>query len=48
MNCSVFKNQIIWNNVGEVAIQSGIFAASVYSCALLRQVMRSFTGVSLL
>jgi len=46
MNCNAFKDQIIWNNVGEVAIQSGIMALSVYQSTLLRQVMRSFTGVS--
>ncbi|MDF2631992.1 MAG: hypothetical protein K0Q85_588 [Caproiciproducens sp.] len=48
MNCSVFKDEIIWNNIGEVAIQTGIKSLSLYNCALLRQAIRSFTGVSLL
>ena len=46
MNGSVFKSSIIWNNIGEVAIQNGKMSLSVYHYALLRRVMRSFTGVS--
>jgi hypothetical protein len=47
MNSGVFKRSIIWNNIGEVAIQNGKIGLSVYHYALLRRrVIRSFTGVS--
>lgn len=48
MNHSVFKKSILWNSIGEVAIQTGKIVLSVYNCALLRHPIRLFTGDTLL
>jgi hypothetical protein len=34
------KNSGIWQNIGEVAVQTGILALSVHSYALLRRNLR--------
>ena len=48
MNLTVFKNSLIWNNIGEVAVVLGSKTLSVYQSALLgvvtlRRRVRSFT-----
>ncbi|WP_312694258.1 hypothetical protein [Caproiciproducens sp.] len=48
MNLTAFKNSLIWNNIGEVAVVLGSKTLSVYQSALLRVVtlrrrVRSFT-----
>lgn len=48
MNLTVFKNSLIWNNIGEVAVVLGTKTLSVYRSALLgfvtlRRRVRSFT-----
>lgn len=36
MNIAAFKSGLIWANIGEIAVVSGIFAASVSKSVLLR------------